>query len=42
MTFYINLETGEYTENHAEAVGWYRSGDRVQVSNGRATLTWEH
>lgn len=42
VTYYINLETGEYTENQREAVNWYTSGCDVFVSNDRVSLTWEH
>ena len=45
--FYIDIETGELTESHLEAVEMYRGGDRVAVmeeKDGRDLLrvTWEH
>lgn len=30
-TEYLNLFTGEVTENHNKAVEWNRAGDRVEV-----------
>lgn len=40
---YLNAETGEITENHKQAVEWYRMGDAVTVLlNGRAAASWEH
>ena len=35
MTFYCNLSTGELTENHREAVEWYRNGEEVSVLQKR-------
>ena len=29
--YYMNKRTGEVTENHAEAMGWYRAKDEVQI-----------
>ena len=40
--YYLNTETGEITESHKEAVGWYRNGITVEIwKNGKCCLIWE-
>ena len=42
---YMNMETGEITENHRTAVEWYRTGAEVGIFvNGedKPRLTWYH
>jgi len=40
--FYLNRATGEVTENHNEAVDWYRQGMEVEVyCNGKFSIAWE-
>lgn len=37
---YINLHTGEITEDRREAMQWYREGDTIEVyRNGKCVLT---
>lgn len=39
--YYLNRDTGEITEDHTTAVGWYREGSEVEIwKNGRCVLTW--
>ena len=34
--FYVNRETGEVSESHITAMGWYRAGHPVEVwKNGK-------
>ena len=47
--YYLNTRTGEVTENHKTAVGWYREGANVEIwrynkkeNIGQLCLTWEH
>lgn len=41
--YYINMETGETTENHNEAVEWYRNGATIGIwKNGKIRCTWVH
>jgi len=45
--YYINMATGELTEDHREAVEMHRAGDRIAVmeeKDGRNILrvTWDH
>lgn len=43
IQYYVNLMTGEVTENHRQAVEWYRAGDEVDIYlNGRQACTWVH
>lgn len=40
---YMNMMTGEITENHTYAMSWFREGDNVAIIvNGETRLTWEH
>lgn len=37
--FYVNRETGEVSESHSIAMGWYRAGHQVEVwENGKMVL----
>ena len=39
--YYMNRSTGEITEDHREAVEWYRNGDEVEIwKNGKMVLAW--
>ena len=39
---YVNMSTGEWTDNHRDAVEWNRDGDVVAViCNGAIRTTWE-
>ena len=41
--YFINLTTGEITENHTQAVEWYRAGDNVAIElDGVIRCTWVH
>lgn len=31
MINYINMSTGEVTENHSTAMEWYREGDEISI-----------
>lgn len=40
--YYLNRETGEITENHREAIEWYRNGIEVEIwVSGKMVLSWE-
>ena len=40
---YVNMETGEITEKHAEAMTWFRAGVNVGIYVGSVCrCTWEH
>ena len=40
--FYLNATTGEITNNHKTAVGWYSDGNNVEIHrNGKCVATWE-
>lgn len=37
--FYVNRETGEVSESHSIAIGWYCAGHQVEVwENGKVVL----
>lgn len=39
--YYMNCTTGEITENHREAIEWYREGNEVEIwVNGKMVLAW--
>lgn len=41
--YYVNVNTGECTENHKTAVEWFREGSNIEIwVNGIKRLTWEH
>ena len=45
--YYCNLGTGELTENHAQAVLWFREGDDVEILERRqnslvSRCSWIH
>lgn len=43
MKYYVNMMTGEVTENHREAVEWFRNGEDVAIYlHGSRVCIWEH
>lgn len=41
--WYMNTTTGEITQNHTEAVGWFREGADVELYvNGKYRMNWTH
>lgn len=41
--WYLNSETGEITQSHNEAVGWFRTGVNVELYvNGVFRIDWTH
>ena len=39
--FYLNRSTGEITENHHEAMEWYRNGCEIEIwKDGKMVIAW--
>ncbi len=40
--YYLNTNTGEITDNHYQAILWYRQGIKVEIyKHNKKVLTWE-